>query len=147
MNKQTLHACVFDLCCACDVIWNGLVELVLASRFSCFAAFNDAPINVIVVIRHYSNLCSDKYFVTGVDKKRREIPLAPIYNALGAMKAAYLPGFHPLWGGGRRHWTICWQGKIDFFESVGRTSLRQWQSTCTFTACWGRTIKTIWSNH
>ena len=49
----------------------------LASRFSCFAAFNDAPINVILVIRHYPNLCRDTCFVTGVDKKRREIPLAP----------------------------------------------------------------------
>ena len=63
-----------------------------------FAAFNDAPINVILVIRHYPNLCRDTCFVTGVDKKRREIPLAPIYNTLGAMKAASLPGFHPLWG-------------------------------------------------
>ena len=38
-------------------------------------------------------------FFTGIDQKRREIPLAPIYNALGAKKAASLPGFHPLSGG------------------------------------------------
>ena len=35
---------------------------------------------------------------------------------------------------GRRHWTICWQGKADFFKSVGRTWPRQWQSTGTFKA-------------
>ena len=124
MDKQTLHACVFYWCCACNVIWNGLGELVQANRFSCFAAFSDAPINVILVIRHYPNLCRDTCFVTGVDKKCREIPLVPIYNALGAMKAASLPSFHPLWGGERRHWTICWRGKLDFFESVGKTWLR-----------------------
>ena len=100
------------------MIWNGLGELVLASRFSCFAAFNDAPINVILVIRHYPNLCSDTYFVTGVDKKRREIPLAPIYNALGAMKAASLPGFHPLWGGGEGDDTgrFAGKGKLTFLK-------------------------------
>ena len=41
--------------------------------------------------RHYPNLCRDTCFVTGIDKKRREIPLALIYNALGATKAASLP--------------------------------------------------------
>ena len=35
---------------------------------------------------------------------------------------------------GRRHWTICQQGKIDFLESVGRTWTRRWQNTGTFTA-------------
>ena len=100
--------------------------------------------NVILAIRHYPNLCRDTCFVTGVDKKHRETPLAPTYNALGAMKAASLRlvSIHFM---GRYHWTICWQGKVDFFESVGRTWLRQWQSTGTFKAWCGRT--TIWSNH
>ena len=35
---------------------------------------------------------------------------------------------------GRRHWTICRQGKTDFLESVERTWPRRWQNTGTFTA-------------
>ena len=54
--------------------------------------------NVILAIRHYPNLCRDTCFVTGVDTKHRNTT-CPIYNALGAMKAASLPGFHPLSGG------------------------------------------------
>ena len=68
--------------------------------------------------RHYPNLVRDTCFVTGIDKKRREIPLALIYNALGATKAASLPGFHPLSGEtslndlpARENWLFgkCWK--------------------------------------
>ena len=128
MDKQTLHACVFDWCCACDVIWNGLGELVMASRFSCFAAFNDAPINIILVIKHYPNICRGTCLITGVDKKRREIPLAPIYNTLGAMKAASLPGFHPLWGGGG--------GETTLDDLLARESWFSWK-------CWKNLTRTM----
>ena len=53
---------------------------------------------------HYPNLCRDTCFVTGIDKKRKEIPLAPIYNEelFGCNEgciSAWVPGFHPLSGG------------------------------------------------
>ena len=68
--------------------------------------------------RHYPKLGRDTCFVTGIDKKRREIPLALIYNALGATKATSLPGFHPLSGEtslndlpARENWLFgkCWK--------------------------------------
>ena len=65
--------------------------------------------------RHYPNLCKDTCFVTGIDKKRREIPLAPIYNALGATKAASLPGFHPLSRGDVTDW-FAGKGKLTFLK-------------------------------
>ena len=145
MDKQILHACVFDWCCACDVIWNGLGELVLASRFSCFAAFNDGPINVILVIRHYPNLCRDTCFVTGV--RNAEKYHLPQFTMLWVQWRLHLSlvSIHYGGGGGDDTGRFAGKGKLTFFESVGRTWLRQWQSTCTFTACWGRT--SIWSNH
>ena len=65
--------------------------------------------------RHYPNLCRDTCFVTVIDKKRREIPLALIYNALGATKAASLPGFHPLSGGDVTE-RFAGKGKLTFWK-------------------------------
>ena len=55
--------------------------------------------NVLVLaIRRYPSLCENTSFITGAAKKRRVIPLEPIYSALGSQKAAALPGFRALSG-------------------------------------------------
>ena len=89
--------------------------------------------DVILTIRHYPNLCRDICFVTGVDKKHRNTT-CPNLQCFGCNEGCISPWF-PYTIRGRRHWTICWQGKADFFFlSVGRIWPRQWQSTGTFKA-------------
>ena len=53
---------------------------------------------LVLAIRRYPRLCTNTYFITGTAQKHRVVPLAPIYNTLGAKKAAALPGFHALSG-------------------------------------------------
>ena len=52
----------------------------------------------VLAIRCYHQLCRDTYFITGVGNKKHLIPLGPIVHALGAEKAAALPGFHAFSG-------------------------------------------------
>jgi len=52
----------------------------------------------VLVIRRYHQLYRDTYFITGVGNKKRLIPLGPIVHALGAEKAAALPGFYAFSG-------------------------------------------------
>ena len=49
---------------------------------------------LVLAVRRYPLLCLSITFVTGTGQKRRSIPLKPIYDALGPMKAAALQGFH-----------------------------------------------------
>ena len=88
---------------------------------------------VILAIRHYPNLCRDTCFVTGVDKIHRNTTCPNLQCFNGYNEGCISPWF-PYTIRGRRHWTICWQGKADFLESVGRTWPRRWQNTGTFTA-------------
>lgn len=69
----------------------------------------------VLVIHRYHQLCRNTYFVTGVENKKRLIPLGPVVNALGAAKAEALPGFHVFSGAditGRfasKRKLTCWQ--------------------------------------
>ena len=53
---------------------------------------------LILVIRHYPELCLDTNFVPGVGEHRRTIKVGDIYSALGPSIAAALPGLHSLSG-------------------------------------------------
>ena len=50
---------------------------------------------LVLAVRRYPLLCQSTTFVTVTGLKRRSIQLKPIYDALGPMKAAALPGFMP----------------------------------------------------
>ena len=56
-------------------------------------------------------------FVTGVAEKRKVIPLAPIYNALGGKKAAALPGFHAL-SGADVTWRFAGMAELKFWQAL-----------------------------
>ena len=70
--------------------------------------------DVILVIRHYPNLCRDTCFVTGADKKHRNTT-CPNLQRFGFNEGCISPWF-PYTIRRRHHWTICWQGKADFFR-------------------------------
>ena len=52
----------------------------------------------VLSLRRYPELCRNTYFVTGTGQRRRRISLMPIFQSLGAAKAAALPAFHALSG-------------------------------------------------
>lgn len=52
----------------------------------------------VLSLRRYPELCQNTYFVTGSSQRRRWIRLKSIYQSLGAIKAAALPGLHAFSG-------------------------------------------------
>lgn len=75
----------------------------------------------VLAIRRYHQLCRATYFITGVGNKKRVIPLGPIVHALGAAKAAALPGFHAFSGAdvtGR----FAGKGKLNCWKALSRCS-------------------------
>lgn len=53
---------------------------------------------LVLALRRFTQLFDNTSFVTGVQQRRRVIPLKPILEALGVEKAAALPGFHAISG-------------------------------------------------
>ena len=99
------------LCLWCDMEWSGWTWYWLVVSHVC--CFFQLCTNVILVIRHYPNLCRDTCFVTGVDKKHRNTT-CPNLQCFGCNEGCISPWF-PSTIRGRRHCTICWQGKVDLF--------------------------------
>ena len=54
--------------------------------------------DVFVLSLRYPELCRNTYFLTGTGQRRRRISLMPIFQSLGAAKAAALSAFHALNG-------------------------------------------------
>ena len=75
------------------------LQLMQPSRGASGISIHSPDTDVLVLaVRRYPLLCPSITFVTGTGQKRRSIPLKPIYDALGPMKAAALPGFHAISG-------------------------------------------------
>ena len=53
---------------------------------------------VVLALRRYTLLGPGTAAITGTGEKRRKIDLKPIYESLGPLKAAALPGFHCITG-------------------------------------------------
>ena len=76
-----------------------LHAVVATSRGASGISIHSPDTDVLVLaVRWYPLLCPSTTFVTGTGQKRRSMPLKPIYDALGPMKAAVLPEFHPISG-------------------------------------------------
>lgn len=70
----------------------------------------------VLALRRYPELCADTNFVTGKGELYRTVPLLPIYEALGPIKASALPGLHAI-SGADNTGSFAGKGKISFWKA------------------------------
>ena len=75
----------------------------------------------ILAIRRYPELCINSNFVTGTSKNQRTIQLGKIYEALGPLRAAALPGLHAL-SGSDNTGSFAGKGKHTFWKAFQAAS-------------------------
>lgn len=75
----------------------------------------------ILALRRYPVRCSNTSFVTGTGQRRCVIPLQPIYEKLGPLRAAALPGLHAL-SGADNTGSFAGKGKLAFWKAFQNAS-------------------------
>ena len=76
----------------------------------------------VLSLRRYPELCQNTYFVTGTGQRHRRISLMPIFQALGATKAAALPAFHAL-SGADNTGSFSGKGKLACWKACSKAGL------------------------
>ena len=93
-----------------DAVQRGATELYIQSP--------DTDV-FILAIRRYHQLCKNTYFVTGVGNRKRQIPLAPVVQALGISKVEALLGFHAFTGADQTG-RFSGKGKLTCWQALNR---------------------------
>ena len=71
---------------------------------------------LVIALRRVPDLKPNSVIIMGTGDQRRQIKLKPIYVALGAERAAALPGFHALTGSDTYHWSHQRKGESSCFK-------------------------------
>ena len=88
----------------------------------------------VLALRQFPQLCPSTCMIIGSGNSQQVVPLKPIYNALGDLKASALPGLHAFTGADQTGkfagkskltcWKICQktnENVLDAFTSLGKS--------------------------